>query len=180
MGVCASCLGRRKRASADAAGEREPLLPGPSGPALTAAPDPLAPPRTRLERAADALAALRAHKLPSHAQLEQILRAVLAAHALDPHVAGERGALSRSGRRVLADVRELLDAVRAWDADKNCEIMSVWLSWFLTMRRRQHYPGPYPSDPPGRRLAHRGGHRRVRARPRRPRFGPILPSLASV
>jgi hypothetical protein len=95
----------------------------------------LPPPRTNLDKAADVVAALRAGKLPSQAQFGHVLCSILQSRLLDPHglaaatssaqlVGGDK--LSRSGRRVLADVREIIQAIQEWGVTKNCERMHLF------------------------------------------------------
>jgi hypothetical protein len=127
MGICSSCCGRRRK---DRTGEREPLLPSTAQSAHAASTLALPPPRTNLDKAADVLAAVRTGKLPSQTQLAEALRAALHAQWLDPHALAAvtnsaqllgGGSLSRSGRRVLGDVREVVEAALEWGLSKNCE-----------------------------------------------------------
>lgn len=127
MGLCSSCLGRRKRSDDP---EREPLLASTRTVTAEASTLSLPPPKTPLEKAADVIAALRAGKLPSQTQISTFLKTALQSQVIDPHalqaatsqahlIGGE--SLSKSGRRLLADVRELIEASIEWGQAKNSE-----------------------------------------------------------
>jgi hypothetical protein len=125
MGICASCCGRRKKSQDP---EREPLLQQNKVSAEAAAKLALPHPRTNLEKLADVLAVIRVGKLPSQAQISQGLRAALGSSLLDPHALAAAtssarllggDALSQSGRRVLHDVREVIEATLEWGNSRN-------------------------------------------------------------
>ncbi|KAI5897910.1 uncharacterized protein SCHCODRAFT_02696539 [Schizophyllum commune H4-8] len=108
MGICSSCCRQR-----DKTGEREPLLPKKKHSALP-------PPRSDIERLADALGALQVGKLPSQAQIDTLLFRLLRSNVFD--VDGKihgSGPISRHGRQVVQDVHDVLEALRQFGLDKN-------------------------------------------------------------
>ncbi|KAL0945708.1 hypothetical protein HGRIS_014856 [Hohenbuehelia grisea] len=107
MGACSSCCRRRARPSNS---ERQPLLQDQHD---------LPPPRPPLDRIVDALAAYQAGKLPSQAQINRIL-SVFEKRFLGSDVAGY-GPLSVQGRRVVQDLRQIVDAGQKFGVDKNAD-----------------------------------------------------------
>ncbi|KAL1761010.1 hypothetical protein FB107DRAFT_269712 [Schizophyllum commune] len=108
MGICSSCCGRR-----DKTGEREPLLSKGKQSALP-------PPRSDIERLADALGALQLGKLPSQAQIDTVLFRLLRSKIfdVDGKIRGS-GPISRHGRQVVQDVHDVLEALKQFGLDKN-------------------------------------------------------------
>ena len=111
MGALLCCCRRRTRSYDH---EQEPLLPKHNPP-----DNPLPPPSSQLEQLADAFAALRAGKLPSEAQSERILDAILKSGIFNVDHGDTSRALSERGRRVLHDAREVLVSIQALGRDKN-------------------------------------------------------------
>ena len=111
MGICSSCCGRR-----DKTGEREPLLSKGKQSALP-------PPRSDIERLADALGALQLGKLPSQAQIDTVLFRLLRSKIfdVDGKIRGS-GPISRHGRQVVQDVHDVLEALKQFGLDKNGKI----------------------------------------------------------
>ncbi|KAL1703719.1 hypothetical protein EV121DRAFT_207274 [Schizophyllum commune] len=108
MGICSSCCRRR-----DKTGEREPLLNKRQHGALP-------PPRSDIERFADALGAIQVGKLPSQAQSDALLFRLLHSNIFD--VDGKihgSGPISRHGRQVVQDVHDVLEALKQFGLDKN-------------------------------------------------------------
>ncbi|KAL1713260.1 hypothetical protein EV715DRAFT_296236 [Schizophyllum commune] len=108
MGICSSCCGRR-----DKTGEREPLLSKGKQSALP-------PPRSDIERLADALGAFQVGKLPSQAQIDTLLFRLLRSNIFDfdGKIHGS-GTISRHGRQVVLDVHDVLEALKQFGLDKN-------------------------------------------------------------
>ncbi|KAL1740871.1 hypothetical protein HDZ31DRAFT_46598 [Schizophyllum fasciatum] len=108
MGICTSCCRRR-----DKTGEREPLLPKHQR-------NTLPPPHSEFERLADAIGALEAGKLPTQTQLDGLLSRLQSSSILagDDQIQGS-GPISRHGRQVLEDVREVMQALKQFGLDKN-------------------------------------------------------------
>ncbi|KAL1737527.1 hypothetical protein EV714DRAFT_266328 [Schizophyllum commune] len=106
MGICSSCCGRR-----DKTGEREPLLSKGKQSALP-------PPRSDIERLADALGAFQVGKLPSQAQIDTLLFRLLNIFDFDGKIHGS-GPISRHGRQVVQDVHDVLEALKQFGLDKN-------------------------------------------------------------
>ena len=111
MGICSSCCRRR-----DKTGEREPLLSKGKQSALP-------PPRSDIERLADALGALQVGKLPSQAQIDTLLFRLLRSNIFDfdGKIHGS-GTISRHGRQVVQDVHDVLEALKQFGLDKNGKI----------------------------------------------------------
>ncbi|KAH9477709.1 hypothetical protein JR316_0009935 [Psilocybe cubensis] len=123
MDYCLSCFGKSK---AKASGEREPLLPKhrphaiaePSRPRATAADVE----RPIVEKVVDVLVALNAGKLPSQDQISRLLQALLNSELLREDkgkVISGNGPTSKQGRKVLADVKGLVQAVLRFGLEKN-------------------------------------------------------------
>lgn len=115
MGLCFSCCRRQRKDR----GEREPLLPKHNG-------DVLPPPQTQFDKLADLLAALSAGKLPSQSQIDHALQSLLKSDILDARAAANAigyGPLSESGRRVVEDVREVMQAALEVGVRKNGELL---------------------------------------------------------
>ncbi|KDQ63980.1 hypothetical protein JAAARDRAFT_74864 [Jaapia argillacea MUCL 33604] len=118
MGFCFSCCRRQKRSQ-----EQDPLLPQRHVNREHEDADP--PPHSNLEKLAHVLAALNVQKLPSQDQINRILQLALRSDLLGNVDAGKLGAgygygpLSQSGRKVVADVRLVLDAVAQIGLEKN-------------------------------------------------------------
>ncbi|KAI4529006.1 hypothetical protein K525DRAFT_230140 [Schizophyllum commune Loenen D] len=110
MGICSSCCGRR-----DKTGEREPLLSKGKQSALP-------PPRSDIERLADALGAIQVGKLPSQAQIDTLLFRLLRSNVfdIDGKIHGS-GPISHHGRQVVQDVHDVLEALKQFGLDKNGE-----------------------------------------------------------
>ena len=110
MGICSSCCRRRKKSP-----ENEPLLNRDSA-------DP-SPSLIKFEKAADVFAALQARKLPTQNQIDRILMIALKSDALDVSSLGKAayGPLSTVGKRVISDVRDVLETVLQLGLEKNCE-----------------------------------------------------------
>ncbi|KAL1697510.1 hypothetical protein GGG16DRAFT_107426 [Schizophyllum commune] len=108
MGICSSCCGRR-----DKTGEREPLLSKGKQSALP-------PPRSDIERLADALGAFQVGKLPSQAQIDTLLFRLLRSNVfdVDGRIQGS-GPISRHGRQVVQDAHDVLEALKQFGLDKN-------------------------------------------------------------
>ncbi|THH04597.1 hypothetical protein EW145_g5408 [Phellinidium pouzarii] len=106
MGVCFSCCrGRDKQTNS----EREPLLRPSTDQQAYNSP---------LEKAADILAALHAGKLPSQQQIDKILKKFLRSNFLDGDTSND-GSLSEDGKRVIADVRNLVEIILQAGLEKN-------------------------------------------------------------
>jgi hypothetical protein len=107
MGVCLSCCRRRSNS------EHEPLL----------APQPgsVPEPTTKFQKAIDALAALKANKLPSQNQLHSFLQVLLRSDVLDVGVTPGHGPVGDDARNVVLDVRECLEAALQIGMEKNGE-----------------------------------------------------------
>lgn len=92
-------------------------------------PPPSAPSRPPLNKFADILSALRSGKLPSQTQINQLLQHVLRLELLQstrdpesaatPEVLRGDGPLSTSGRRVIQDLEEVIQAVLQFGMEKN-------------------------------------------------------------
>ncbi len=117
---CSSCWGRRQKSL-----ENEPLLssrqPGDRQP----------PAKSQLDRLADVLAALRAGKLPAQDQLNEVMRIALQSDALDGRraemVLGNQallthGSIDESGRKVVEDVKQVIEAALQIGLEKNGEV----------------------------------------------------------
>lgn len=115
MGSCLSCLRDKGRHSA----EREPLLPRVAPP----------PPVRSLDRGVDILAALQSGKYPSQSQLNVAIQLMITSSLLqsdDKLLSG--GPLSDNGRRIVQDVRVLLESVLQLGMEKNSKLI-VNLEW---------------------------------------------------
>ncbi|PPQ70990.1 hypothetical protein CVT24_009945 [Panaeolus cyanescens] len=79
---------------------------------------------TALDKVIDAITAFKAGKLPSQTQIEHALRGLLNSEFLQeeggPTMAGN-GPFSKEGRKVLGDVRELVQAVLEFGLEKNAD-----------------------------------------------------------
>jgi hypothetical protein len=118
MGLLLSCCGQRKKEK-----KYSPLLDRDEQ-------EPLGPSRDVLVKAAAAFGALSAGKLPTEGQLEHVLRSCLHSTILnDKDAIGGRGPLSQNGRKLLADTREVIEAVLQVGMEKNC-----WLSANAVLR----------------------------------------------
>jgi hypothetical protein len=115
MGALLCCCRRRRVYDS----ERAPLLPKVDDDTTRRGEYPLPPPTTTLERIADALAALRAGKLPDEQQLEKILDTLVRSDILNDDQAA--AALSNRGRQMLQNVREVLRAAQEVGKEKNGE-----------------------------------------------------------
>lgn len=112
MGFCLSCCRRRSKDRS----EREPLLPKHD--------DILPPPHNNFDKFADVLAAISAGKLPSQDQLNHALQQLLRSDLLDSRTTAHAigyGPLSESGRKVVEDVREVVQAALEVGVQKNGE-----------------------------------------------------------
>ncbi|KAG6907809.1 hypothetical protein DXG01_007291 [Tephrocybe rancida] len=105
-----SCLSRGRRSSS----EQEPLLP-------KVTPPPPPPTHSTLDKFIDVLAGRQSGKLPSQDQLAAILRSALSSSILkgDPQILS--GPCSKDGKRVLVDVREVLEAMLQFGMEKNMD-----------------------------------------------------------
>lgn len=109
MGFCLSCCRRRQRNEDE---ERRPLLSPPT--------DPLKPPRTLLEQAADVLAALHAGKLPAQSQIDVALRRLKQSGLFNPDE--DDGRPFQAGgelQKVADDARDVVDALLRVGMEKN-------------------------------------------------------------
>lgn len=111
MGGCSSCCGRRHPARGE--GEREPLLPKATE---------YVPPKEAWDKAADALGALAAGKMPAQSQLNTALSALLSSDVLKVGNTAT-GALSTHGRMLVLDLREIIQAVARVGMEKNGEFI---------------------------------------------------------
>lgn len=127
MGLFLSSLPR----SCSKSSERKPLLPTRHGDVTTYQDNP-APPAPLLCKLADILGALQKGKLPSQDQLNLICQNILKSGLLrdEASIAGH-GSLSRSGRRVLDDAREIVEALLQIGLEKNGRLgfTQAHLSW---------------------------------------------------
>ena len=112
MGLCLSCCRRRRKPRT---GEREPLLSPTNN-----KEDSLPPRQNSFEHVADVLAAIKAGKLPSQDQLTR-LAIIFAKSDLLLLDGAKNGLLSQEGKRVLLDVKEVLDSFVQWGMEKNCK-----------------------------------------------------------
>ncbi|KAG9102494.1 hypothetical protein FRC06_001941, partial [Ceratobasidium sp. 370] len=115
MGSCSSCCGRRRPAS----GEREPLLPKTTE---------HVPPEAAWDKAADALGALSAGKLPTQRQLDVALSSLLSSNVLKVGTTST-GALSAHGRVLVLDVREIVQSVARIGLEKNADDLIQDIIW---------------------------------------------------
>ncbi|QRV76702.1 hypothetical protein RhiJN_04717 [Ceratobasidium sp. AG-Ba] len=115
MGSCSSCCGRRKPAT----GEREPLLPKTTE---------YVPPKPAWDKAADALGALSAGKMPTQRQVDAALNALLNSNMLKVG-ATSTGALSARGKQMVLDVREIVQAVARIGMEKNADDLIQDIIW---------------------------------------------------
>jgi hypothetical protein len=113
MGSCSSCCGRRRPDPAH--DEREPLLPKPTE---------FVPPKEAWDKVADALGALAAGKMPTQRQLDAVLSALLSSDMLKVGNTAT-GTLSAHGRRLVLDVRDVIQAVARIGMEKNGERLSI-------------------------------------------------------
>jgi hypothetical protein len=115
MGSCLSCLPQFRKKSS----ERKPLLPTHHDDAIPNQAYP--PPEPLIYKLADILGAVQKGKLPSQDQLNIILQSILRSDLLrnEAQVASGYGLLSRSGRRVLEDTRETIEAILQIGMEKN-------------------------------------------------------------
>jgi len=105
MGVLLSCCRRQKDHS-----EREPLLPKDR-------PEPEAPRYN--EAFADVVAAINAGKLPSQTQLDHAARLALNSDLLNVEDSSGPGTLSDNWRKIVGDVREIIEATVEIGLQKN-------------------------------------------------------------
>jgi hypothetical protein len=111
MGQWFSCC-RRQRSS-----EREPLL-------ADVPQEQIPPPQSRLDKLVDAFAAINAGKLPSQAQLTKILQLFVnflrkERNGTTP-LRGYKGPLSGRGRKLVADVQDIAEAMLQIGMQFNC------------------------------------------------------------
>ena len=97
--------------------ESEPLVAPPS--------DTLPEPTSHFQKAIDVLAALKANKLPSQDQFNAVLRLFLRADVLDVDGVAGHGPVSDDVKKVVLDVRELVEAGLQIGMEKNGESCSV-------------------------------------------------------
>ncbi|KAF8512805.1 hypothetical protein JB92DRAFT_2926409 [Gautieria morchelliformis] len=119
MGFLFSCC---LRSSAD--DDHEPLL-APQSPIY----EDLPPPQSHIDKVADVFGALRVGKIPSQDQINAALRKALRSNVLaiedtgkGARVLGQKhlyGPLSESGKIILKDVREIIEAVIQFGMEKN-------------------------------------------------------------
>ncbi|KZT37835.1 hypothetical protein SISSUDRAFT_1120040 [Sistotremastrum suecicum HHB10207 ss-3] len=108
MGICASCWGRRDRKQSK---DYQPLLNGHE----TA----LQPPPNNLNKVVDILAALSTGKLPSQQQFNEIGRVLLNSNGLNEAQSGGYGPLSENGRKVVQDLKDVIQAALQVGMEKN-------------------------------------------------------------
>lgn len=106
MGLLFSCCRRRKYDS-----EQEPLLPKHR---VNATAEEILPSQTQLNQLADVVAALKKGKLPSQDQLARYLQTLSC--SVDDTT---RSSLSEPGARVVEDLRDVLQALLQFGAEKN-------------------------------------------------------------
>ncbi|KAG9126944.1 hypothetical protein FRC07_001277 [Ceratobasidium sp. 392] len=114
MGSCSSCCGRRPPSD-----EREPLLPKTTE---------YVPPKAAWDKAADALGALSAGKMPTQRQLDAALSSLLSSNVLKVG-ATSTGALSDHGKVLLLDVREIVQSVARIGMEKNADDLMQDVIW---------------------------------------------------
>ncbi|PPQ78792.1 hypothetical protein CVT26_005699 [Gymnopilus dilepis] len=129
MDYCLSCFGRSKPKD----GEREPLLPKYSSRqdasrdlSEAASPTVVETERPAVDKVVDVLAALNAGKLPTQDQISRFLQVLLKSELLkDVEDKGKvipgYGPLSTQGRKVLADIRALVQAALQFGMEKNTD-----------------------------------------------------------
>ncbi|KAF8908630.1 hypothetical protein CPB84DRAFT_169310 [Gymnopilus junonius] len=127
MDCCLSCFGKSR--SND--GEREPLLPHDSPRqessrdlSQSASSTVVNPERPAVDKIVDVLAAFNAGKLPTQDQISKFLQVLLKSELLRDlqdkgKVVPGYGPLSKDGRKVLADVRFLIQAALQFGIEKN-------------------------------------------------------------
>ena len=93
------------------AAESEPLVVPPS--------DSLPEPTSYFQKAIDILAALKANKLPSQDQLNAFLRLFLRTDMLDVDKVAGHGPVSDHVKKVVLDVREVIEATVQIGMEKN-------------------------------------------------------------
>ncbi|PPQ93758.1 hypothetical protein CVT25_008138 [Psilocybe cyanescens] len=131
MDYCLPCFGK---SNAKVSGEREPLLPKHVLPTTTTT-EPTATPslargtpsdveRPIVDKVVDVLVALNAGKLPTQDQISHILQALLKSELLREDkgkiIAGN-GPTSKQGRKVLGDVKGLVQAALRFGLEKNAD-----------------------------------------------------------
>ena len=109
--------------------EREPLLPKhaahhnsrPGSSSLADASSALVVERGTVDKIVDILVAFNAGKLPSQAQLSRFLQIILSSELLRQDGSRETsvGPMSKDGRKVLNDVRNLVQSVLQFGLEKN-------------------------------------------------------------
>ena len=117
MGSCLSCLPQFRKKSS----ERKPLLPCHYNHDDAIPNQGYPPPKPLIYKLADVLGAVQKGKLPSQDQLNIILQSILRSDLLrdEAQVAPGYASLSRNGRRVLKDTREIIEAILQIGMEKN-------------------------------------------------------------
>ncbi|KAG8834792.1 hypothetical protein FRC17_007109 [Serendipita sp. 399] len=118
MGSCCS-TSRKRRARGD---EREPLLPKYVSDV---------PPQSQFDKVADILAALSTGKYPSQQQIDRSLRLMLNSDFLKAGQANLSSALSIHGRRLIDDLRRIIEALIVLGTEKNGDDKLQDLLWHL-------------------------------------------------
>ncbi|KAF9564543.1 hypothetical protein CPC08DRAFT_705282 [Agrocybe pediades] len=134
MDACFPCFGSRSKARDS---EREPLLPKhqpntDSEPTTSAAPNGTRAPQVPdagdssvINKVVEVLAALNAGKLPTQEQTTHLLQVLLGSELLkednSTNVVPGNGPTSRQGRKVLKDVRGLIQAMLQFGMEKNAD-----------------------------------------------------------
>ncbi|KAJ3514706.1 hypothetical protein NLJ89_g2228 [Agrocybe chaxingu] len=119
MEYCLPCFGRGVRE-----GEREPLLPKPGQRQRETVNGPLGVDHSTVDKVVDALAALKEGKLPTQEQLNRFLQVLLKSEFLKEELGRfttGNGPTSRQGRKVLWDVREVVEAFLQFAMEKNAD-----------------------------------------------------------
>lgn len=129
MGPLLSCCRRRERQTT----EHEPLLPK---------RHVAKPSQEQLNKFAEVMAALKAGKMPSQEQLGHVLRLVLASDFFRTQDGRDYGTLSESGKKVVQDVKETLEAMLEFSCEKNGAYFPYHvLPLFQWCNRRRYPPG---------------------------------------
>ncbi|CAA7268403.1 unnamed protein product [Cyclocybe aegerita] len=119
MEYCLPCFGRGARD-----GEREPLLPNPGQRQRETVNRPLGVDHSIVDKVVDALAALKEGKLPTQGQLNRFLQVLLKSEFLKEELGRfttGNGPTSRQGRKVVRDVKEVVEACLQFSMEKNAD-----------------------------------------------------------
>ena len=72
-----------------------------------------------MDKTTSVIAALRAGKQPSQSQTNAFIEKILQSELLQAEQAAGGGELSQNGRKLAADLRDILDAYKTYGAHKN-------------------------------------------------------------